>query len=260
MRTWLVLFRKECLELLRSYKWLWVPLIFLLLGIAQPITSYLLPDLLKVAGNLPEGAIMEIPLPRPGESLASVLSNYNTIGLLVLTLAFMSSITGERQRGITSLILAKPVSAFAYLSSKWTASVMLAWASLLLGYGGAWYYADMLLGKVNVIHALEALLLYALWLAFLMALLILVGSWLASGGAAAAVTLLTATALSLATGLFANWLVFSPSRLVTHAEALLMKGQPEPSLGLSLGVCLGAILVLLALAQYRFARSSHAPK
>lgn len=260
MRTWLVLFHKECLELIRSYKWLWVPLIFLLLGIAQPITSYLLPDLLKVAGNLPEGAIMEIPLPRPGESLASVLSNYNTIGLLVLTLAFMSSITGERQRGITSLIMAKPVSGFAYLSSKWTASVMLAWTSLLLGYGGAWYYVDMLLGKVNAMHALEALLLYALWLAFLMALLILMGSWLASGGAAAAVTLLSAAVLTLASGLLTNWLFFSPTRLVTHAEALLMKGQPEPSLGLSLGVSLAAIVVMLALAQFRFTRSSHSPQ
>jgi ABC-2 type transport system permease protein len=43
MSQFLVLFRKEMLELWRSYKWLWVPLVFLFLGIIQPAATYYLP-------------------------------------------------------------------------------------------------------------------------------------------------------------------------------------------------------------------------
>jgi len=260
MSTWMVLLRKEGLELIRSYKWLWVPLTFLLIGISEPITSYLLPDILKAAGNLPEGAIIEIPLPAAGEALASVLANFNTIGLLVLTLAFMSSVSGERQRGVTALIMAKPVSRLAYLSSKWVAAVLLSWTSLLLGYGGAWYYSDLLLGKVDPQHALVALLLYALWLALLMALLILCGCWFTSGAAAAAVTLIGVAVLSITTGLFSDWLVWSPTRLATHAEAMLSQGQTAEGIGLTLVVAVLATILVLGLARYRLARSSLTPQ
>ncbi|MCL6458617.1 MAG: ABC transporter permease [Gorillibacterium sp.] len=256
MKVWGVLFAKECLELKRSFKWLWVPLVFLIVGISEPVTAYLMPNILKSAGGLPEGTILQIPVPTAGEAMASVLSNYSTIGLLVLVLAFMSTVSGERQRGITGLIMTKPVSRFAYLSSKWAAALMLSWGSLILGYAGAWYYTVLLLGKVDATSGLEALLVYGLWLSLVMTMTILMSSWLAGGAAAAAVTLLVTALLSIATSLLGRWMYWSPARLASHASELLLNAKPLRSFGISLTADIIAIGLLLVAAVLLFTKSS----
>lgn len=259
MTAWRVLFEKECLELKRNFKWLWVPLVFLLLGISDPITSYLMPDILEAAGSLPEGAILQIPIPAPMEVLGKTLSNFGTVGLLVLVLSFMSTVSGERQRGVTGMIMVKPVSHLAYLSSKWTAALLLAWGSILLGYAGSWYYTVLLIGPVDPGNAVAAFLLYGVWFTLLLTLTLLLNTWLSSGGAAAAVTLLAAVLLSISTGLLDKWMLWSPARLTSHAGELLQKGQVLSSFPLSLMVSLLSILAALLGAVLLFKKKEIKP-
>jgi len=257
MTAWSVLFRKEWLEFRRSYKGIWIPLVFLLLGISQPVSFYLLPDLLKTAGNLPQGSVMQIPIPQPMEVMAGTLSQFSSLGLLVLVLAAMAAIAGERRSGAAEMIMAKPVSPLAYIASKWLSYQLLSLGALLLGYLGAWYYTDLLIGPVNPGRALAGFGLYALWFAFCLTLTLLLSTWLRSGAAAAAGTLVTAAVLSILSGTLPKWMGWSPGRLTAHAREFLLTGAPSAQYGLCLGVSTLLLVLLAVVNVIKFKRSSY---
>ncbi|MDG0794039.1 hypothetical protein OMP38_26850 [Cohnella ginsengisoli] len=72
MSQWLVLYAKEMLGMRRSYKWLWLPLVFLLLGIMNPVTTYYMPQLLEASGISAEAAAA-IPTPTAGGGARQVV-------------------------------------------------------------------------------------------------------------------------------------------------------------------------------------------
>lgn len=231
MTTWLVMYNKEMLELWRSYKWLWVPLVFVLLGIMQPVVSYYMPQIIENAGGLPEGTVIEIPLPTAAQVMVETLSQYNTLGILILVLAVMATVSGERTSGVAGMILIKPVSFASYVTSKWAGAVTLTAASLLLGSLSAWYYTLQLIGSLPFEHMVLGTMLYGLWLAFVMALVVAFSAILRSTGAVAFLTLLVTIGLSVLPSLFAEWMKWSPGTLTQHASGAIMTGRwPEDSL------------------------------
>jgi len=56
-----VLLQKEYREAWRSWKFLWIPLVFALLGMSDPLTNYYMMDILNAVGNVPEGFEMLMP-------------------------------------------------------------------------------------------------------------------------------------------------------------------------------------------------------
>ncbi|KRG17044.1 hypothetical protein ACA29_01020 [Lederbergia galactosidilytica] len=75
MNRFTVLLRKEWLDAKRSYKLLWLPVVFMFLGILQPLTSFYLPEILKMAGGLPDGMAITLPELTASEVLASALTD-----------------------------------------------------------------------------------------------------------------------------------------------------------------------------------------
>ena len=69
MSQFTVLFQKEWKESVRNLKWVWIPIVFILLGIMEPITTYFLPQILESAGNMPDGAVFQLPEMTPGQIL-----------------------------------------------------------------------------------------------------------------------------------------------------------------------------------------------
>lgn len=218
----LTLLHKELLEQLRSMKLVWVPLVFILLGIMQPVTSYYMPVIIEKAGNLPEGTVIEMPMPSGVQVLADTLSQFGFIGALVLVLVFMGIVSGERNSGASALVLVKPISFGAYIGSKWIGMLLLTWGSLLLGYLAAWYYTSLLIETVNMESFLGSFAIYGLWFTFIMTLTLLFSVWLKSAGGAAFSALGLAVLLSLLAGLMPKYLGWSPGSLSGYAiEALL---------------------------------------
>lgn len=238
MRQWLVLYRKEMLDMWRSGKWLWVPAVCILLTVMTPVSHYYMPQILEMAGNLPEGTIIQIPVPKPPEVMAETLSQFGTMGVLILVLASMGIVAGERASGMAAMILVKPVTPASYLTAKWAGLLTLALTGFLAGYGLAWYYTELLIGHVAVAQAAAAFGMYALWLVFILAVTLLMSTWLKGNGAVAAVTLLIAVVLSLLAGLPFRFLQWNPGRLGGHAAAVLNTGQPLSFFGASVGVTL----------------------
>ncbi len=61
MNRFTVLMKKEWLDAKRSYKILWLPVVFIFLGMLQPLSSFYLPEILKVASGLPDGMAITLP-------------------------------------------------------------------------------------------------------------------------------------------------------------------------------------------------------
>ncbi|WP_082198533.1 ABC transporter permease [Bacillus sp. FJAT-26390] len=252
-----VMVQKELLELVRSYKLLWVPLVFILLGIMQPVSTYFMPIILEKAGSLPEGTVIEIPMPNGSEVLAQTLQQFGTLGVLVIVLVCMGTVSGERNSGTASLILVKPVSVLSFISSKWTAMLLLTWGALTLGYFAAWYYTALLFDEVSFSKMIGSLLIFGLWLSFLVTLTILFSALLRSPAAAAFTALGGAVALTLLASLFPEQLGWSPGALSGFAYASVSSGIVNVSrFGLAVTLTIIGIAAAVALSAWVLRRSS----
>ncbi|WP_054636111.1 ABC transporter permease [Thalassobacillus sp. C254] len=149
MNQWIQLWKKECLEMWRNFKWIWVPLVFIILGLTEPLSTYYMPVIMESVGGLPEGAVFEMPMPSPGEVLMMTTSQFNMLGILVIVLASMGLISSERRSGVAGLILVRPVPHASYVTAKWTGMIVLGWLSLFLGYLASWYYTNLLFGSLS---------------------------------------------------------------------------------------------------------------
>lgn len=253
MKQWGILYRKEMLEMARTYKWIWVPLVFILLGIMQPVSMYYLPQILQHAGNLPEGTIFEMPAVSGGEVLAQTLGQYGTVGVLIIVLAMMSIISGERANGIASMILVKPVSYISYITSKCAAMFTLMTLAFLPGYAATWYYTWQLIGKVTMRQLAGSFALYWLWLLFIVTLTLLFSALLNSSGAIAFMTLGSVIFISLLTSLLPKWMTWSPAILSNQAAQYAMGGNSSVTLFLPIimTILLIAICNVLAVTLVR---------
>lgn len=248
MSVWFVLYAKEMKELWRSRKWVWVPLVFVLLGVSQPVATYYLPDILQAAGSLPEGSIIEIPQPTGAAVLAQTLSQYGILGILILILAIMGTISAERASGAAGLVLVKPVSFISYITAKWAAAVTLGVTSFFAGYAFSWYYTEQLIGSVEPIHFLQSMLLYGLWLSFVITVTVMFSAVMTVSGAVAFLSVGSIALLSVLAGVFSQGMKWSPGTLSGQAAALLHEGAAGPGLPLALIVTIAAVAGMLVLA------------
>ncbi|MFC5702660.1 ABC transporter permease [Cohnella faecalis] len=242
MSAWLLLFRKEMLENARNYKWVWIPLVFVLLGISNPISTYYMPQILK-AGGVAEEAAKLIPVPASAEIMAKSLSQYGTLGLLVLALSFMGTVAGERQSGSAIMVLVKPVSHASYILAKWFGMTVLTLAAVGLGQLGAWYYTNVLFEDVSFQAVWSSCLVYALWLLFVNTVTLLLSCLLKSQSGIAFLSLGAAAVISLLTQLFGDAMSWSPSRLTGEASRILLEG---PGGSQDLWLVVGAAVAIIA--------------
>ncbi|WP_045524051.1 ABC transporter permease [Neobacillus niacini] len=252
MSQWMTLFQKEILEMWRNFKWIWVPITFILLGVSEPLTSYYLPQIIKSFGGLPEGSIIDIPPPTAGAVLASGLSQYSTLGVLIIVLGTMGVIAGERKSGVAAMILVKPVSYLSYISSKWAGSLLLVWFSLFIGYLSTWYYTGQLFDWIPIGEFFQSFVLFGLWLTVVLTVTIFFSAALLTPGMAGFISLAIALVLSIISGALSHLLEWSPSQLAGYASALLTVGElPDDTLPASL-VAILLIVILLWLSVFLF--------
>ena len=164
MTQWAVLYRKEMMEMVRNYKILWIPIVFILLGVMQPVSSYYMPEILDTLGSLPEGTILEMPTPSGAEVLMDVLSNYGMLGVLILVLGAMGIVSAERQSGVAGMVMIKPVPYSSYILSKWAGFVTITLISLFIGYAASWYYTNLLIETVAFELIFQSVMIYSIWL------------------------------------------------------------------------------------------------
>lgn len=225
MKTFFTLFKKEWLEAWRDKKLIWLPIVMLVLAVSQPLALYYMSDLLEGAGNLPEGAVIEIPVPSGEEVLVSTLSQFNLIGTAIIVLSVMGVISHERNSGALSLIMARPVEPSEYIVSKWFAHMLILVLSFGISYALAYYYTVLLFDDVSFVRWFASFAIYSLWIVFVMSATLLFGTILKKAGGIAGASLVFVAGLSLVTTLFPKFMQWSPTYAFSEANQFLMTGD-----------------------------------
>ncbi|WP_100399056.1 ABC transporter permease [Bacillus sp. FJAT-44742] len=250
MNQWIQLWKKECLEMWRNFKWIWMPLVFIILGLTEPLSTYYMPVIMESVGGLPEGAVFEMPMPSPGEVLMMTTSQFNMLGILVIVFASMGLISSERRSGVAGLILVRPVPHASYVTAKWAGMIVLGWLSLFLGYLASWYYTNLLFGSLSFGVMLNSFLLYGLWFTFIITLTVFFNALSKISGLVAFATLTSVIGLSITTSVLEQWMTWSPAMALDLVGTMAMEGRLDTSFALVLVVTLVSVIALLAAASF----------
>lgn len=245
MTQWTVLYRKEMKEMMRNYKLLWIPIVFILLGVMQPVSSYYMPEILDAFGNLPEGTILEMPIPTGEEVLMSVLSNYGLLGVLILVLGSMGVVSAERQSGVAGMVMIKPVPYAAYILSKWAGLLTITLVSLFIGFAASWYYTSLLIEQVAFERIFQGVAIYSIWLVFVVTLTLFFSTIMKGNGSVAFVTIFVVFAISTITSIVGKYLKWSPSTMTEHTAQVLYTGEVDSSFLFALITTVVVIVLLL---------------
>jgi ABC-2 type transport system permease protein len=248
--TYLNLLHKEWLEVLRSYKILFLPVVFILLGIGQPLTMHFMPQILEL-GSVPQGAVIEIPIPPPEQIQASIIDQYSQLGIFVLILATMGVIAREVEQGQAALLTTLGINRARYVLTKWVMLTALTVLSTLLGFVSTAYYTEILFGSLNWGHVIISGLVYSLYPIFILSVTLLLGSACTSQLPVAGSTLAVVILFSLA-GTIKKLIPWLPNQVSGIAKSLIADGQPVSVSGIVV-TCLW-ITATLAAAYLVFRR------
>lgn len=255
MNQWMTLFKKELLEMARNFKWIWVPIVFILLAAKEPLTLYYMPQIIDSLGGLPEGAVFQMPVPSAAEVLVAVLGQFNTLGVLIIVLITMGIISAERKSGVASLILVKPVSYTSYVTAKWAGALLLLWSAYFIGYLVSWYYVVILFETVPFADFFQSFMINGIWLSFVLTISIFYNSLFKSPGAVGFLSIATVIILSFMSSAFSQWVTWSPPMLSTYTNLLLMNqklpNEVIPTMIVSFVIMLAMLVGSIAILRKR---------
>ncbi|WP_096190016.1 ABC transporter permease [Evansella halocellulosilytica] len=258
MSQWMTLFKKEWKESLRNFKWLWIPLVFLLLGIMQPVTTYFLPDIIEQFGGLPEDTVINIPVPSGAQVLSETLGQFSQIGFLVIVLAFMGTVASERNNGSIIMVLVKPVSYVSYLTAKWAHITLLSLSSYILGFSLSVYYTFLLIERVAAVFVIKGALVYSVWVFFIITLVLCLSALLKSTAATAFLSIGITVTISLLSSLTPDLMKWSPGMLMNHTQLLFQTGAVGENFLLNMMTTFIIIFAMISLTSYFFQRKEMA--
>lgn len=249
MSSFNVLLRKEWRENIRNFKLYWIPIVFVIFGVLEPITNHFLPEIMKSVGNLPEGTNFAWPEFRGEDIFVSLMSQYQMIGILVIILAFMGSISGERKTGTATLLYVRPMSFGQYFLSKWVVINTIVLASVWLGFFAAWYYIQILFNSVAVGEVFTFLGTYSLWLVFAVTVVLAFSAWTSTGGVAG-LSILVLLVFQIIDGVVGAYWTVTPWKLSTYASNAFSPSADQSAYWMSIGLTIVLIILLVLFGMY----------
>ncbi|GGK03605.1 hypothetical protein GCM10007063_27360 [Lentibacillus kapialis] len=256
MMQWWALFQKELIENIRNVKWIWVPLIMILIAIMDPLTNYYLPQIIEATGGMPEGSEIQLPEYQPSDVVMMSLGQFNTIGVLIIALISMGTIAGELKNGVSELILVKPISSLNYITAKWASFALLTLVGFSLGMLASWYYINLLFGELSLETLLQILFFYGLWLLLVVTLSIFYNTLFKTQGLVAFLTIATVILMSAITTIFSHVLNWSPNRISIYIQQLVVTGNVSSELIGAAIVTLIIIVLLIAASLMAFRKKN----
>ncbi|MET3683118.1 ABC-2 type transport system permease protein [Alkalibacillus flavidus] len=244
---WQTIFKKEVLEHWRHFKWIWVPIVFILFAVMDPLTSYFMPIILESVGNVPEGATIDIPTPSAEQAMMMSFNQMNVLGVLIAVVISMGLISREVSSGVYELVLSKPVRFSSYITAKFTAMMVLISISIVVGLVTGWYYVTVLFGDIAFTQILASALFYLLYFMLILSIVMLFNSFLTSPGLVAFLSIITVIVLNAVTTIFDHVLTWSPALISNYISVYFYSGRIETELWFSsLTAVMLSIICLIA--------------
>ncbi|WP_142829714.1 ABC transporter permease [Planococcus soli] len=255
MTNFNTLMRTEIVEALKEFKFIWLTLFFVILGVTQPLINKYMDIILENVGGA-DGITIDPNRPTPSSAevlLSTVSGQFNQIGLIILTISFMGLIAGDRNSGMQDFILTRPVSLASYLLSKLASHWLISMFSISIGAAVSYTYTMMLFGSFSFSNFLLFLILYSFWILYVVSLTILISTFVKSPILIAVTTILISMILIIAKGF--NHILFqlSPGSILTLAENQLQSMQDLNYFAIL--TCLFFILFNIYLANLKMKKS-----
>ncbi len=244
-----IAFRKEWLELIRSYRLLIVAVVLVFFGLSSPFLTKYTPELMTL---IPTGNIsISMPPPTIADAIAQYTKNMGQFGILLGLLLSMGAVAQEKDKGTAAMMLVKPLPRGAFLGAKFLGLAAMFAVALTLAAAACYYYTLLLFESMNILHWLVLNLLLLVYIFVIVAITLLCST----------VTKSQAAAVGIAIALLViGWLLggvlqlgsYLPGELITWGMRL-MQGDATPS-WIALGVSLGLIFVPMLAAGLVFTR------
>ena len=247
MSNFLTLCQKEFREAWRGFKFLWMPLLFIFLGISDPIVNYFMDDILAAVGNLPEGFSITLPQLSPIDLLLASTGQFQSIGLIVLIATTAGTISRERQNGTATLLYVRPISFTALFMSKWAVASLLGIVSAVAGYIGSLYYTAILYGTVDAGAFVKMLATYCVWILLVTAITVMLSAMFKTAIALVIAMVLLPIGLMLDSLIGSFWTV-TPWKLATYGVQFISGSTSEHyTMTLSITIVLTILAIILGI-------------
>lgn len=130
--------KKELFEGWRTSRMLILMIIFLILGIMNPLLAKLTPEIIKL--TIGDALAMKVPLPTSLDSWTQFYKNLTQIGLIVIVLMFSGIVSNEVSKGTLINLVTKGLRRWVIIVGKMI-SLVFQWSScLFLSYLVTWGY------------------------------------------------------------------------------------------------------------------------
>lgn len=227
MTNFTTLMRTELLEASKEFKFIWLTLLFVILGVTQPLINKYMDVILENLGGA-EGITIDPnrAVPNAAEVLLSTVSGqFNQIGLIILIISFMGLIASDRNSGMQDFILTRPVSLRSYLLSKLASHWLISMFCISIGATVSYGYTVFLFGSYSLTNFLLFLIFYSLWILYVVSLTILISTYLKSPILIAITTILVSIFFIVISGFNHLIIQLSPGGILYLAQSRLLSIQ-----------------------------------
>lgn len=121
MRAYFAFIKKEYMESVRTYRFLVLGTVFLLLAFLSPIGAKYMPDI--ISAFLPSGVVIQLAEPSAMDAWMQFMKNFSQIGLFAAVIVYSTLMSGEYARGALIMVLTKGMSRKSVILAKFTCAV-----------------------------------------------------------------------------------------------------------------------------------------
>jgi ABC-2 type transport system permease protein len=231
MNTLIVLIKKEYVQMLRDYKVIWLPVVFVFLGATQPVVTHYLPSILEALGG-GQGITIDpsMTAQKGGEVLAGTLgSQFDQLGLMILAISMMGIIQTDKANGMLAFILTRPVTVTSYIGGKLVSNYLMAAFSVTIGYFTSYLYVKYLFTAVPFSHMITGLIFYLVWVLFIVSFTTMISAIFHSQGIIALISIIFLIGCRIFVGLSPIIDQVNPASMSKHAMETLITGNVNTS-------------------------------
>jgi ABC-2 type transport system permease protein len=252
MNSFIVLMNKEFTQMVRDFKIIWLPLVFILLGITQPVMTYYLPTILEALGS-GQGITIDpsIAAQQGGEILAGTLgAQFDQLGIIIIAISLMGIIQTDKANGMLAFILTRPVPVRSYVGGKIASNYIFTAFSVAVGYLASYLYVNLLFTNVAIFDMLTALLFYLVWLLFIITFTTMISTLINSPGLIALISIAFLIGCRLIVGLSSMIDIINPASMSKHAMEVLITGSVNSNAMVNLVVSLLCAAIAIFITNY----------
>ncbi|RWS45083.1 hypothetical protein EKA14_04755 [Bacillus mycoides] len=252
MNNLMVLIKKECVQMLRDFKVIWLPVVFIFLGATQPVVTHYLPSILEALGG-GQGITIDSSMAaqKGGEVLASTLgSQFDQLGIMILVISMMGVIQTDKANGMWAFILTRPVTVTSYIGGKIVSNYLMVACSVTIGYFTSYLYVNYLFTAVPFLHMITGLLFYLIWVLFIVSFTTMISAIFYSQGIIALISIVFLFGCRLIVDLSPIMNQINPASMSKHAMETLVTGLVNSNAISNILLTVFLILLTLFVTNY----------